>query len=60
LVQFDREERRSIGLAGEIICKSESGNSTLNNNPDFENLRSEPRFPGHYKKLGLSDYQNPE
>ena len=29
----------------------------INNNPDFENLRLEPRFQALIKKMGLSEYQ---
>ena len=29
----------------------------INNNPDFDNLRSEPRFQAMIKKMGLSGYQ---
>jgi TolB-like protein len=31
----------------------------INNNPDFDNIRSEPRFKAILKKMGLSDYQVP-
>jgi len=31
----------------------------INNNPDFDNIRSEPRFQAILKKMGLSDYQVP-
>ena len=31
----------------------------INNNPDFDNLRSEPRFQVLIKKMGLSEYQKP-
>ncbi len=30
----------------------------INNNPDLDNLRSEPRFQVIIKKMGLSEYQN--
>jgi TolB-like protein len=32
----------------------------INNNPELEILRSEPRFQAMIKKLGLSDYQTPK
>jgi TolB-like protein/Tfp pilus assembly protein PilF len=32
----------------------------INNDPDFDNLRSEPRFKAIIKKLGLSDYAKKE
>jgi hypothetical protein len=35
------------------------GFAFINNNPDFNNLRSEPRFQAIIKKMGLSDYQVP-
>jgi TolB-like protein len=33
---------------------------TINNNLDFDNLRSEPRFQAIIKKIGLSEYQTPK
>jgi hypothetical protein len=30
----------------------------INSNPDFDNLRSEPRFVALIEKMGLSDYGN--
>jgi TolB-like protein/Tfp pilus assembly protein PilF len=33
------------------------GFSGINNNPDYDNLRSEPRFQAIIKKMGLSEYQ---
>jgi adenylate cyclase len=32
----------------------------INNNPDYDNLRSEPRFQAIIKKMGLSEYTNRE
>jgi TolB-like protein/Tfp pilus assembly protein PilF len=32
----------------------------INNNPDYDNLRSEPRFQAIIKKMGLSEYANRE
>ena len=32
----------------------------INNRPQLETLRSEPRFQAMIKKLGLSDYQTPK
>jgi TolB-like protein/Tfp pilus assembly protein PilF len=32
----------------------------INNNPDYDNLRSEPRFQAIIKKMGLSEYVNRE
>jgi TolB-like protein len=32
----------------------------INNNPDFDNLRSEPRFQAMIKKMGLSEYAKKE
>jgi tetratricopeptide (TPR) repeat protein len=34
--------------------------SAINNNPDYDNLRSEPRFQAIIKKMGLSEYQTPK
>jgi TolB-like protein len=31
----------------------------INSNPDFDSLRSEPRFQAIIKKMGLSEYQKP-
>jgi tetratricopeptide (TPR) repeat protein len=30
----------------------------INNDPDFDNIRSEPRFQAIIRKMGLSEYQN--
>jgi tetratricopeptide (TPR) repeat protein len=32
----------------------------INNDPDFDNVRSEPRFQAIIKKMGLSEYQKKE
>jgi TolB-like protein len=32
----------------------------INNNPDFDNIRSEPRFQTIIKRMGLSEYQIPK
>jgi hypothetical protein len=32
----------------------------INNDPDFDSLRSEKRFQALIKKMGLSEYQKPE
>jgi hypothetical protein len=32
----------------------------INNDPDFEILRPEPRFQAIINKMGLSDYQTPK
>jgi TolB-like protein len=36
------------------------GICVINNNPDFDNMRLEPRFQAIIKKMGLSEYQTPK
>jgi len=36
------------------------GICVINNNPDFDNMRLEPRFQAIIKKMGLSEYQIPK
>ena len=36
------------------------GFADINNDPDFDNLRSEPRFQAIINKMGLSGYQKRE
>jgi len=36
------------------------GFANINNDPDLDNLRSEPRFQAIIKKMGLSEYATKE
>jgi len=53
-------KEEALNWLEKTIANQDPGFAALNNNPDLENLRSEPRFQDIIKILGLSEYQKPD
>jgi TolB-like protein len=59
-VKIGKKEEALNWLEKAFENRSPEFPSAINNNPDYDDLRSEPRFQAIIKKMGLSEYQTPE
>jgi TolB-like protein len=53
------KQKDALNWLEKTLANPNPGFAALNNNPNFENLRSESKFQDIIKKLGLSEYQKP-
>ena len=50
------KKEEALDCLEKTLEENEPHSLRINSNPDFDNLRSEPRFVALIKKMGLSDY----
>ena len=53
------KDEEALNWLEKALENNPPGICIINNNPDFDNMRLEPRFQDIIKKMGLSDYQTP-
>jgi tetratricopeptide (TPR) repeat protein len=51
------KKKEALDWLEKALANPSPGFASLNNNSDYDNLRSEPRFQAIIKKMGLSEYQ---
>jgi tetratricopeptide (TPR) repeat protein len=51
------KKKEALDWLEKTLENPKPGFANFNNNPDYDNLRSEPRFQELIKKIGLSEYQ---